>query len=49
MMNDNVLIKCRQLTLGYGSKDLVRDLDYDVNAGDYLCIVGRNVRERRPS
>ena len=36
------LLKCRQLTLGYGSKDLVRDLDYDVNAGDYLCIVGRN-------
>ena len=41
---DNIipLIKCRQLTLGYGSKDLVRDLDYDVNVGDYLCIVGRN-------
>ena len=36
------LIKCRQLTLGYGSKDLVRDLDYDVNVGDYLCIIGRN-------
>ena len=36
------LLKCRQLTLGYGNKDLVRDLDYDVNAGDYLCIVGRN-------
>lgn len=36
------LLKCRQLTLGYGSKDLVRDLDYDVNKGDYLCIVGRN-------
>ena len=30
------------MTLGYGSKDIVRDLDYDVNAGDYLCIVGRN-------
>ena len=36
------LIKCRQLTLGYGNKDLVRDLDYDVNVGDYLCIIGRN-------
>ena len=42
MSNEKTLIKCRQLTLGYGSKDLVRDLDYDVNAGDYLCIVGRN-------
>ena len=37
-----VLIKCRQLTLGYGNKDIVSDFDYDINAGDYLCIVGRN-------
>ena len=37
-----VLIKCRQLTLGYGSKDIVSDFDYDINAGEYLCIVGRN-------
>jgi len=36
------LLRCRQLTFGYGGKDLVRDLDYDVNEGDYLCIVGRN-------
>jgi zinc transport system ATP-binding protein len=42
MKNSTPLIKCRQLTLGYGSKDLVRDLDYDINVGDYLCIVGRN-------
>ena len=42
-MNDLIpLIKCRQLTLGYGSKDLVRDLDYEVNVEDYLCIIGRN-------
>ena len=37
-----VLIKCRQLTLGYGNKDIVSDFDYDIDAGDYLCIVGRN-------
>ena len=37
-----VLIKCRQLTLGYGNKDIVSDFDYDINAGEYLCIVGRN-------
>ena len=42
-MNELIpLIKCRQLTLGYGSKDLVRDLDYEVNVEDYLCIIGRN-------
>lgn len=37
-----VLIKCRQLTLGYGNKDIVSDFDYDIDAGEYLCIVGRN-------
>ena len=42
-MNETTpLIKCRQLTLGYGSKDIVRDLDYEVNVEDYLCIIGRN-------
>ena len=42
-MNELIpLIKCRQLTLGYGNKDLVRDLDYEVNVEDYLCIIGRN-------
>ena len=42
-MNELIpLITCRQLTLGYGNKDIVRDLDYDVNVGDYLCIIGRN-------
>ena len=42
MSEKKTLIKCRQLALGYGSKDIVRDLDYDINVGDYLCIVGRN-------
>lgn len=42
MSETKPIIKCRQLTLGYGSKDLVRDLDYEVNVGDYLCIIGRN-------
>ena len=42
-MNETTpMIKCRQLTLGYGSKDIVRDLDYEVNVEDYLCIIGRN-------
>ena len=37
-----VLLKCRQLTLSYGNKDIVTDFDYDIDVGDYLCIVGRN-------
>ena len=36
------LIKCRNLTLGYGSKNIVNSFNYEINAGDYLCIIGRN-------
>ena len=36
------MIKCRNLTLGYGSKNIVNGFDYDINTGDYLCIIGRN-------
>ena len=36
------LIKCSQLTLGYGSKNIVNNFNYEINAGDYLCIIGRN-------
>ena len=36
------LLTCRDLTLGYDGHALVRDLNFEVNAGDYLCIVGEN-------
>lgn len=36
------LISCEGLTLGYENIPLVQDLDFSVNAGDYLCIVGEN-------
>ncbi|MBQ9248774.1 MAG: metal ABC transporter ATP-binding protein [Oscillospiraceae bacterium] len=36
------LITCRDLTLGYDGKEIVRDLSFEVNSGDYLCIVGEN-------
>lgn len=42
MSNNKPLIKCHQLTLGYGNKNIVNSFDYEINAGDYLCIVGRN-------
>ena len=35
-------IKCNNLTLGYGSQELLSGLSFEVNAGDYLCIVGEN-------
>ena len=36
------LLTCRDLALGYDGPTLVRDLSFEVNAGDYLCIVGEN-------
>ena len=36
------LMTCRDLSLGYDGDVLVRDLSFEVNAGDYLCIVGEN-------
>lgn len=36
------LISCRDLCLAYEGKTAVSDLSFDVEAGDYLCIVGEN-------
>jgi len=33
---------CKDLTLGYSGDILVSGLSFEVNAGDYLCIVGEN-------
>ena len=36
------LITCQDLSLGYDGKEILRDLNFSVTAGDYLCIVGEN-------
>lgn len=33
---------CRDCTLGYEGKPVVSKLDFSVNRGDYLCIIGEN-------
>lgn len=33
---------CKDVVLGYEGKAVVRDLNFQVNSGDYLCIVGEN-------
>lgn len=33
---------CRDVVLGYEGKAVVRGLNFQVNSGDYLCIVGEN-------
>lgn len=35
-------IKAESLALGYDNGIIVKDLDFEVNAGNYLCIVGEN-------
>ena len=35
-------ITCRNLSLGYDGKGILQGLNFEVNAGDYLCIVGEN-------
>ncbi|MBQ6529447.1 MAG: metal ABC transporter ATP-binding protein [Clostridia bacterium] len=36
------LLKCEHLTLGYDGNAVLSDLNFEVNSGDYLCIVGEN-------
>lgn len=36
------LIKVSSASLGYEGKPIVTDLNFEVNKGDYLCIVGEN-------
>ena len=36
------LLSCRDLSLAYEGKTVITGLSFDVNAGDYLCVVGEN-------
>ena len=36
------LITCQDQSLGYDGRKILHDLNFSVNAGDYLCIVGEN-------
>lgn len=35
-------LSCQNLTLGYEGKEILSELSFSVNSGDYLCIVGEN-------
>lgn len=36
------LIRCENVSIGYEGQTVVRDLDFSIESGDYLCIVGEN-------
>ena len=33
---------CQNLSAGYDGKTVLKNLSFEVSAGDYLCIVGEN-------
>lgn len=35
-------LSCQNLSLGYEGKEILCGLNFEVNSGDYLCIVGEN-------
>lgn len=35
-------LTCQNLCVGYDGKSVLQALDFEVFAGDYLCIVGEN-------
>lgn len=36
------LIRCENVSIGYEGQTVVKDLDFVIEPGDYLCIVGEN-------
>ena len=36
------LLACQDLTLGYDGREILGGLNFKINSGDYLCIVGEN-------
>ena len=40
-------LTCQKLCVGYDGKPVLQDLDFEIFAGDYLCIVGENGSGKR--
>ena len=36
------ILKCENLVLGYDKSIVARNINFEINSGDYLCIVGEN-------
>ena len=36
------IVTCENLSLGYEGKNIVHNISFSINKGDYLCIVGEN-------
>ena len=42
VMDRDILLACRDASLGYEHRALLEHLTFTVRAGDYLCVVGEN-------
>ena len=42
MMEERALLACRDVSLGYEHKPLLEHLDFAVNRGDYVAVLGEN-------
>ncbi|MBQ1394465.1 MAG: metal ABC transporter ATP-binding protein, partial [Lachnospiraceae bacterium] len=36
------LLQCKDVSMGYEGKTMLQNINFQVNEGDYLCIVGEN-------
>lgn len=41
-MQDMALLECKDLCMGYEGKTMLSGVDFQVERGDYLCVVGEN-------
>ena len=35
-------IRCQDLSVGYGNNEVIKNLSFNINKGDYICILGPN-------
>ena len=36
------LLECREVCMGYEGKTMLSDVNFEINIGDYVCVVGEN-------
>ena len=42
------LITCENVSIGYEGQTVVKELNFSIERGDYLCIVGRMDQVKAP-
>ena len=37
-----MILKCNNLTIGYDNHPIIKDINLEIDQGDYVCIFGDN-------